>query len=193
MKIKKLAILSILTIILLSGCNKKDDNISDSIVQPQETSQQQAAQEQQLPTFHLTTSMGKNITIEVTKKGWVFKEYPNKAVLLVFFATWCPPCKAEIPHLINLQNKYKDSLEVIAVLVEQNKDNMALNDFIKDHNIIYPVTNSPENFNLASAVGGVDSIPAMFVFNPDGYVVQRYQGAVHEEILENDIKQALGK
>lgn len=187
MKIKNLTILSILIISLFTGCDKKE-NIDENIIAPT-----QVSQEAKLPTFHLTTTNGKSITIEVTKKGWNFKDYPNKVVLLNFFATWCPPCKAEIPHLNNLQKKYKDVFQVLSISVDKGKDNDFINDFITEHNIIYPVTNGEENFKLAAAVGGVKSIPAMFMFNKDGYVVQNYTGAVHEEILDSDIQKALGK
>jgi len=186
MQIKKLAILSILALSLFTGCND-DKNINEDVVATTKP------QVEQLPTFHLKTTTGKDITIEVTKDGWNFKEYPNKAVLLTFFATWCPPCKAEIPHLINLQKKHSKDFQVIAVVVERDKSNKSLNTFIKNHNITYPITNSQENFNLAGAVGGVSSIPAMFLFNKKGLVVQNYVGAVHEEILESDITKAIGK
>jgi len=186
MNIKNLIILGIVTITLLTGCTDKSEDISNSIVETKE-------EVQKLPTFNLKTTMGKPVTIEVTKKGWVFKEYPNKVVLLNFFATWCPPCKAEIPHLNNLSKKYKDDFVVIAILVEKDKENSEINNFIKNHDIQYPVTNSPANFNLAGAVGGVSSIPAMFMFNKDGLVVKDYVGAVQEEILDSDIKKALGK
>lgn len=185
MKIKKLAILSILTIALFTGCDKKED-INENVIAP-------SAKAQLLPTFNLKTTNGENITIEVTKEGWNFKEYPNKVVLLNFFATWCPPCKAEIPHLNNLQTKYKNDFQVISVLVEQDKENSEINNFISEYKIIYPITNSRVNFELANAVGGVKSIPAMFMFDKKGIVVQNYVGAVHEEILESDIKKALGK
>jgi len=192
MQIKKMTIFTILLLGLLTGCNKKDETISEeAMVKPKETTHK--VQEQKLPTFHLTTTQGKEITIKVTKNGWIFPQYKNKVILLTFFATWCPPCKAEIPHLINLQNKYKDQLQVIAIVVEQNKDNEVLKEFIKEHKIIYPVTNSNENFNVASAVGGVSSIPAMFLFTQDGLVANDYVGAVHEEILESDIKKLLGQ
>ena len=186
MKIKKLAILSILALALFTGCDKKEDNISQSVVSPN-------ANIQQLPTFNLTTTNGKAITVEVTKDGWNFKEYPNKVVLLNFFATWCPPCKAEIPHLNTLQTKYKNDFQVISILVEKDRPNSEIAKFISEYNITYPITNSKENFQLANAVGGVSSIPAMFMFNKNGLVVQNYVGAVHEEILESDIKKALGK
>ncbi|MCK5293794.1 MAG: TlpA family protein disulfide reductase [Arcobacteraceae bacterium] len=190
MKIKKLTILSILTVALFTGCDKKEE-INENIVAPTAKVAQETTKKSQLPTFHLTTTTGKPITIEVTKKNWVFKEYPNKVILLNFFATWCPPCKAEIPHLNNLQTKYNNDFQVISILVEQDKPNSEANKFIKDNKIIYPITNSKENFKLANAVGGVSSIPAMFMFNKQGFVVQNYVGAVHEEVLESDIKKAM--
>jgi len=186
MNIKNLLVLGILTIILLTGCGDKSDDISESIVDTKE-------EIQQLPIFHLKTTMGKPVTIEVTKDGWIFKEYPNKIVLLNFFATWCPPCKAEIPHLNNLSEKYKDDFVTISILVEKDKSNKEISKFIKQYNIQYPITNSPANFDLANAVGGVSTIPAMFMFNKKGLVIKDYIGAVQEEILDSDIKNALGK
>jgi len=186
MNIKLLAFFLILIASVFTACQDKD-NINESVVSPTKTV------EQKLPTFNLKTTDDQNITIEVTKEGWNFKEYPNKVVLLNFFATWCPPCKAEIPHLNNLLKEYKDDFVVISVLVEENKSNDTIKKFIKEYNIQYPITNSPENFNLASGVGGVDSIPAMFLFNKKGLVYQNYVGAVDEVILSTDIKKAIGK
>jgi thiol-disulfide isomerase/thioredoxin len=171
------------------GCND-NQTINESVVSPSNEVQEVIPT---LPTFHLKTTNNENITIEVTKEGWIFKEYPNKVVLLNFFATWCPPCKAEIPHLNNLGKKYKDDFIVISVLVEENKSNSFVKDFIKEHNVKYPITNSPENFAIASAVGGVTSIPSMFLFNKKGLVYQNYVGAVAEEILNTDILKAMGK
>jgi thiol-disulfide isomerase/thioredoxin len=189
MNIKLLPFFLILVTSVFTACQDKN-NISESVVN---TTKETKPVEQKLPTFHLKTSNDKNITIEVTKDGWNFKEYPNKVVLLNFFATWCPPCKAEIPHLNNLLEQFKDDLIVISVLVEQNKENSLVNDFILQHNIQYPITNSPVNFDLAGAVGGVDSIPAMFLFTKKGLVFQNYVGAVEETILSTDIQKALKK
>jgi len=189
MNIKIFAFSLILMASVFTACQDKQ-SIDESVVASNNGSKEIV---RKLPTFHLKTSDNKNITVEVTKKGWNFKEYPNKVVLLNFFATWCPPCKAEIPHLNNLLKKYKDDFVVISILVEENKSNESLNAFIKEYNIQYPVTNSPENFNIASGVGGVSSIPAMFLFNKDGLVYQNYVGAVAQEILDTDILKAMGK
>jgi len=189
MNIKVLAFCSILIASVFTACQDKQ-SIDESVVN---TTEEVKQVEQKLPTFHLKTTNDKNITIEVTKDGWNFKEYPNKVVLLNFFATWCPPCKAEIPHLNNLLKKYEKDLVVISVLVEQNKENSIVNDFILEHDIQYPITNSPVNFDLAGAVGGVDSIPAMFLFTKKGLVYQNYVGAVDEAILNTDIQKAITK
>ena len=186
MNIKKVIFLIILIITVFTSCEDKNE-ITQTVLAPSSDTNRE------LPTFNLTTTKGETITIEVTKDGWVFKEYKNKAILLNFFATWCPPCKAEIPHLNELQKKYGDEFQVLSILVERDKPNSYVNKFIKKFNINYPITNSKVNFQLADAVGGVTSIPWMFLFNKEGVVVQSYVGAVASEILASDIKKTLGK
>jgi thioredoxin-like negative regulator of GroEL len=63
---------------------------------------------------------------------------------------------------------------------------------MKDYNIQYPITNGNENFYIAQAVGGVSSIPAMFMFDKNGKKVASYVGATPEEILDSDIKKYKG-
>ena len=185
MNIKKIIFSVILVITVFTACQDNSDSINENILAPSKEV------EQTLPTFNLTTTKGETITIEVTKEGWDFKQYPNKVILLNFFATWCPPCKAEIPHLNNLLSKYKDDFVVISVLIEKGKQNDFVEEFISNYDIQYPITNSDENFALAAAVGGVESIPSMYLFTTKGLVYQNYVGAVKEEILESDIKQAI--
>lgn len=128
-----------------------------------------------------------------TADGFKFQGAENKAVLLVFFATWCPPCKAEVPHLVSLQKKYPNDLAVIAVLTEQNKPSEEIAKFMADHKINYVVTNGEENMKMATAVGGVRGIPAMFLYDKNGRLTANYQGATPEGIIETDLKKALGQ
>jgi len=115
--------------------------------------------------------------------------------LLNFFATWCPPCRAEIPHLANLQNKYKDKLKIIAILVE-NKNTKEIEEFKKRYNINYFVSNSSDNMNLAAKAADMlhqprnFSIPMMVLF-VNGKYFRHYIGMVPEEMLESDIKEAI--
>lgn len=185
MKIKKILSFLLLFTILFTGCDTKD-GIDESIVATQ--------QDIKVQTFKLQQIDGNFITVsyDTQTQKWSFDEYPNKVVLLTFFASWCPPCKAEIPHLNNLVDKYKDEFIVLGISVEQDKDNNFYKDFIKQYKINYPVTNGTQNFYLANAVGGVSSIPAMFMIDKKGKMVRNYVGAVHEEILDNDIKKFKG-
>lgn len=183
MHIKKLLGFFLFLTLLFTGCDNKDE-INENIVATQKQSNVQ--------TFKLKSTDGTYITVEKEKGNFKFVDFPNKVVLLNFWATWCPPCKAEIPHLNNLVNKYKDDFIVIGVLVEEDKPNNIVTQFMKDYNIQYPISNGTENFYLAQAVGGVSSIPAMFMYNKNGKQVASYVGATPEEILESDINKYKG-
>ncbi|QIR76933.1 TlpA family protein disulfide reductase [Sulfurospirillum diekertiae] len=134
---------------------------------------------------------GKEIVVTPLEKGFSFSGYENKVVLVNFFATWCPPCKAEIPHLNNLQEKYKDNFVIISVLLEENKSNEEISNFMKYNNIHYIITNGLENFKLAQSVGGVKNIPLMFLYDKEGKYSTHYVGAIPEEMIDADIKKVL--
>lgn len=184
---------SVLVIFLtFTGCNDKKENTPK-----EETPKEQTIQEKTNPEppsdkkiVVLSDTNGTQWKIEQIDDRLVFEGLENRVVLLNFFATWCPPCKAEIPHLINLQNKYKDKFTIISVLLEENKPNEQIQEFIKEYEINYTVTNSAQNFVLADLVGGVQSIPLMLLYDTKGKQVQNYIGAIPEEMLEIDIQAA---
>jgi thiol-disulfide isomerase/thioredoxin len=192
MKFKKFTILSILTLALFTGCSDKEKIDEDALVSKKE-------QVQQVPTFNLTTSTGTKITITAdVEKGWKFEGFDNKVILLDFFGTWCPPCKAEIPHLNNIRKKLKNDFEIIAIDVGQRGGGDTpineLNQFIKDYEIKYPIAVGNENKMLFSAISELNpagSIPFMVLFNKKGQFIQYYIGMVQEEILMNDINKAI--
>ena len=179
----KILLTAILTLLLFTGCEEEIKNNSDTVTK------QESQQESNGITLKDTT--GKEIKVTTLENGFIFKGYENKIVLLNFFATWCPPCKAEIPHLNSLQEKYKDDLVIISVLLEENKSNEDIMGFINDNAIEFIITNSDENYKLAKAVGGVKSIPLMFIYDRKGAYSQHYIGAVPEEMIETDIKKVL--
>ena len=72
-------------------------------------------------------------------------------------------------------------------------DNTTLIEFANEYNINYIITNSENNFKMADALGGVKTIPTMFLFDLDGNLVQKYIGIVPQEMLETDILNILGK
>ena len=188
MQFKKIAFFVISATLLFTGCDSKEEKkteIEKKVIVEEQTK------------FSLTRADLQTITLEKTKDGMIFQGLEGKVVLLNFFATWCPPCKAEIPHLNNLKEKYKDKFEVVALDMGMKNGNLApkekIDSFINEYKINYIVTNSEENFKIADVMGGVSIIPTMYLFDTEGKTVQKYVGIVPEEMMESDIKKALGK
>lgn len=148
--------------------------------------------------FILTALDKSNITVKKAPTGFSIKGKENKIVILDIFATWCPPCQAEASHLSNLQKKYKDSLRVIGVSVEDGVADAKLQDFRAEHKANYMLVNSSENSRLIDAVaaelkvGRNFGIPLMAMYK-NGKLINYYQGATEEEFIESDIKKALGQ
>ncbi len=182
----KISLLFILFLFL--GCQEKGV-VQESV----DGVESQKSVEKKELSFELDGYNGDKVIVVKKDKGLIFKEREGKVILLNFFASWCPPCKAEIPHLINLQNNYSDSFETIGVLMEDKKDNAFIKEFVAEHGINYFIANSPTNNELARALGGVKSIPFMILYDPLGRYHTHYMGAVPEEMIELDIKKAIEK
>lgn len=190
MKIKNLTIFTILSLVLFIGCGDKE-KIDENIV-----AQNKAQQTE--PIFHLKTVDGKDLKIVVKKEGWVFEGYENKVILLNFFGTWCPPCKAEIPHLLNIREKLLNDFEVIAVDVGKRDGTLntkeELEAFISQFNITYPIVTGADNPLLFGAVRELNpsgSIPFMLLFNKKGEFMKPYIGMQPEEMLFSEITQTI--
>ena len=103
----------------------------------------------------------------------------GKVVLLNFWATWCPPCREEIPDLIELQDKYGGRLQIIGLSVDTGSQE-TVKRFVQERKINYPVAiASPE---LEAKFGGVMGLPTSFLVDTEGRVVQKHVG-LHEPIL----------
>lgn len=178
-----ISVLASATLLILSGCSSESKKEEPKATLLKETPKSEP--------LTLKTTEGKEIVVTPTEKGFTFSGYENKVVLVNFFATWCPPCKAEIPHLNNLQEKYKENFVIISVLLEENKSNEEIASFMKYNNINFIITNSPENFKFAKNAGGVKNIPLMFLYDKNGSYSTHYVGAVPEEMIDSDIKKVL--
>ncbi|QKG29141.1 TlpA family protein disulfide reductase [Campylobacter sp. RM16187] len=135
--------------------------------------------------IELTLTNEQKLQLQKFEKG-LKVENNNQAILFNFFTTWCPPCKAEIPHLNNLQDKFRGKLKIISVLME-DKTKEEIEAFINRYKIKFDVTYGENNFNFAKSLGGVIGIPYMVLYRADGTYATHYVGLVPEEMLENDI------
>jgi thiol-disulfide isomerase/thioredoxin len=114
--------------------------------------------------------------------------YKGKIVLLNFWATWCGPCRAEIPSLIRMQEAYKDHLQIIGMDVDDD-DPEQLRAFVKAQGINYPVAMTSLPVRLA--YGGIGALPTMFVINQEGKVVQKHVGLLNPALYEIEARALL--
>lgn len=118
-------------------------------------------------------------------------DFRGKAVLLNFWATWCEPCKLEMPWFVELEKQYgPQGLEVVGVAMDDSgKDNIAK--FAKDMGVNYPVLLGKES--VGDEYGGVQYLPTSFYIDRDGKVVQRVFGLRSRSDIEDWIKEALSR
>ncbi len=132
------------------------------------------------PEFQLTTLDGKPLSLESAR---------GKVVLLNFWATWCGPCRAEIPDLIALQEKYAGKLQIIGLMVDED-DAGLVKQVVTRTGINYPVAlTSPE---IRIKYGGIAALPTSFVLDTQGRVVQKHEGLRNPALYEAEIRALLG-
>lgn len=112
-------------------------------------------------------------------------EFAGKVVILDFWATWCPPCREEIPHFIKLQDKYRDQgLAIVGVSLDAGGAKEVA-PFAEEYKINYAMLIA--NDDLAKAFGGIVSIPTTFVIDRQGKIVKRFIGYTPPEVFEATI------
>lgn len=116
-------------------------------------------------------------------------DFAGKVVVLDFWATWCPPCRQEIPDFVKLQEKFRDKgLVVVGVSLDQQGAE-TVKSFAKEHGINYPVVLA--NKDTLKAYGDVQSIPTTFIINREGKIVNSHVGFTDAETFEKEIKALL--
>jgi len=118
-------------------------------------------------------------------------DFRGKAVLLNFWATWCSPCKIEMPWFVELQQQYgPQGLQVIGIAMDDaSKEDIAK--FAKDLGVNYPILLGKES--VGEAYGGVQFLPTTFFIDRDSKVLEREFGLKSRSVFEDNIKKALGR
>jgi len=127
------------------------------------------------PDFTVTDLSGQTLTLS---------SYRGKVVLLDFWATWCVPCREETPHLVALQNKYRDAgLAVIGISVDD--DVAPVREFYAKFKMNYPV--AVGDVALAERYGGVLGVPIAFMIDRQGRMQWKHTGQTDAAVFERDI------
>jgi len=113
----------------------------------------------------------------------------GKVTIVNFWATWCPPCRAEIPDLIALQDKYRDKLQIVGVSEDEGGPDV-VRKYVAEHHMNYPVAmTSPEFERLFP---GVSALPTSFVIDREGRIVQKHVGMLNPSLTELEARALAG-
>jgi len=131
------------------------------------------------PGFSLQDLHGKPLTLA---------DYGGKVVLLNFWATWCTPCRGEIPQFVDFQNTLgPQGLQLIGISMDD--DAKPVQEFYQQFKMNYPV--AVGNANLAESYGGVLGLPVTFLIGRDGRIAAKYVGAADLNALQQKIQALL--
>jgi peroxiredoxin len=196
---KSLLILFIGSLLMISGCSAKEDfkklksEGSSQKVEKTEsgnTTSKDRSDEIKAPDFKLATVEGEEFYLS---------DYAGKVIMLNFWGTWCPPCRKEIPDLVNLQTKYnKEGLEIVGITLNSGsaKDIKKFADGKDMNYTLLTDLGNDETISVTNLYGQtigqpISSIPTTLIIDRDGYIVKGYLGPRSEEVFYNDLKEFL--
>jgi peroxiredoxin len=160
---KAIVMISIITLALFAGCTSKDKEGATAAA----------------PDFTLQDVSGKKVRLADLK---------GRVVLLEFWATWCPPCRAEIPSIEHLHKQYGGKgLTILAVALDEGGWDV-VKAFVAEQKITYTVLKGTED---VSAKYMVRLIPATFIIDKQGLIRKQFMGGGGNENVEQEIKALL--
>src|SRR5262245_43374084 len=130
------------------------------------------------PQFSFTSLEGKTVAL---------KDLGNKVVIVDFWATWCPPCREEIPHLNELYSKLKGrGLEIVGVSMDTDGTD-GVKDFAREYKIQYPLVMGDEK--MAESFGGIIGLPTTIIIDRNGKIAKKYVGLPPAENMANVVQE----
>jgi thiol-disulfide isomerase/thioredoxin len=164
----------ILAFLWLTGCGKAPESVRAAV--KAETTRKPA------PEFALKDAEGKVVKLS---------DYKGKVVLLNFWATWCGPCKIEIPWFIEFEQNHRDKGFAVLGVAMDEEGWAAVKPYVAAHKVNYRMVIGDDM--TAQKYGGVDSLPTSFLIDREGRTAAVHVGLVSKKVYQDDIAQLLGK
>ena len=162
-------LLSIVAIyfVLTGGCSARGSNLTPDLTAGTGSSV--------APEFRLKDIEGRSVSLS---------DFHGKVVILDFWATWCPPCRREIPDLISLQSQYKEQgLQIVGVALDEPDK---VKEFAQYTGMNYPVLLG--NDDVSALYGGISGIPTTFIIDRNGKIAERFVGFTERSVFESKVK-----
>ena len=173
-----LMIMFLISSLVLSSCGRKPEASA-----PKDNSQQEAAMVgEKAPDFELTSLSGKKVKLSNLK---------GKVVVMNFFTTWCPPCRAEFPDFMQVVEEYKGK-DVEFLFIDVQEDKKTVEEFLRSGNYnIDPLMDSKSK--VFSALYGLRGLPTTFIVDRNGYLIDGISGQTNKTVLKAAIEKGLEK
>ena len=167
--VRTIAATSVLCAVLsISGCNSYTSTVKAAVLEEKKR--------KQAPDFALKDANGQTVKLS---------DYRGKVVLLNFWATWCGPCKIEMPWFKDFEQNYKDkNFSVLGISLDDDGWK-AVKPYIEENKINYRVVIGTEQ--IAQLYGEVDSLPTTFIIDREGRVAAVHIGLVSKSVYTNEI------
>jgi peroxiredoxin len=193
-----IVIVAVLGLMVWSGYHnykrrKAQQNAPQVVLVPGDASTQSVAQDveqdeglpnlrgKKAPAFTLKNTDGKRVSLA---------DYKGKAVLINFWATWCAPCKIEMPWFIDLQKQYgPQGFTILGISEDDVKDHPEVAKFKEKIGVNYPILLGDDA--VGKAYGGLDFLPTSYYVGRDGKIVEETAGLASKDVIEAHIKKAL--
>lgn len=179
-------VLSLTGLLLGLGACESEDDASSSAV-PQASSDVQAGQ-----SVETDSLPAPDVTVETMDgQSLNLADQDGKVLLINFWATWCAPCRKEIPDLVDLYSDLEsEGLVILGIAVDQDGLE-AVEPFAKKHEINYPIVLDPDQ-TLEPHFDGLYGLPTTYVIDPSGHIVQRVTGIFPTEKMKPELEEMLG-
>ncbi len=179
-RVRRIALGTLLLVVLVAAALPRTDAASEAAAQGAGLTIQFSDKPVPLPTFTATDLTGRVLSPE---------DWRGKVVLVNFWATWCRPCRAEIPAFVKLQNRFRDHLVIVGLSVDEGPPDHVRH-FIRELAVNYPV--AIVDGSVQRAFGGLVGLPTTFVVDRRGRIVQRHLGLISAAIYEHEVRALAG-
>jgi thiol-disulfide isomerase/thioredoxin len=167
-------------LLVLGGCGDNSDETAQNTPEQSQPAETAADAASTTPDFDLLNLEGKHVKLS---------DYRGKAVILDFWATWCPPCKLAMPHLQEIHAEHgSEGIAVVAVSTDQ-KGAAVVKPFIEENKYTFDVLLLNES--IFKDFGGIKSIPTTFIISPEGEVLEKFVGYKEMSVYLDAARRAL--